>query len=41
MRLIVQALPLETTATIAVEIDDAGHNFRGPNEGLVIATLKF
>lgn len=34
------ALPFEAAAAIAVEVDDAGHKFGGPNEGLVVAALQ-
>lgn len=36
-----QALPLEAATTIAVEVDHAGHEFGGSNEGLVITALQF
>lgn len=36
-----QVLPLEAATTIAMEVYDTRHEFRGSNEGLIITALQF
>lgn len=36
-----QVLPFKAAAAVAVEINDAGHEFARPDEWLVVAALQF